>query len=340
MVKDLKRIYRLSTKFKRSVITMMMYKNRKMVMPASEEAIPKYFGILGIKKYPKGIKLSWWTDETNRNLDQYFGETVKTPELIGDEIDRDKLFEIFSVNQENETAVFMAHHQCYGKDNDSLIKKFATIIALDYKVSDIYELYYQIGISETLLNKFMHLVRDYEEERLEKIAKKSEAKASKEEKSKVDNTKDKKAAKYTEPEGEERPQYEFKNKEIVTLPEEKLKGFVTSVRRIDSVLDSLKKSEDLSGLLKDMKFVLDERKYYGPSNFAIESSDGEVIVWIHRNLNSDDSTAMTYDMYVSKENDTALKRYENDEKNYHRETQKRKKANEKKKEKVEEPKAA
>lgn len=314
---------------------MMMYKNRKMVAPKSEEVIPKYFGILGIKKYPKGIKLSWWTDETNRNLDQYFGETVKTPELIGEEIDRDKLFEIFSVNQENETAVFMAHHQCYGKDNDTLIKKFATIFALDYKVNNIYDLYYQIGISETLLTKFMHQVRDYEEELLEKkAAKKSEVKG-KEEKSKVDNTKDKKGAKYTEPEGEERPQYEFKNKDIVTLPEEKLKGFVTSVRRIDAVLDSLKKSEDLKDLLKDMKFVLDERKYYGPSNFTIESSDGATIVWIHRNLNSDDSTAMTYDMYVSKEGDPALKRYENDEKGFHRETQKRKKANEKKEEKVE-----
>ena len=312
---------------------MMMYKNRKMVAPVSEEAIPKYFGILGIKKYPKGIKLSWWADETNRNLDQYFGETVKTPELIGEEIDRDKLFKIFSVNEKNETAVFMAHHQCYGKDNDALIKKFATIFALDYKVSNIYELYYQIGISETLLTKFMHQVRDYEEEILEKkAAKKSERS---EEKSKVDNTKDKKGAKYTEPEGEERPQYEFKNKDIVTLPEEKLKGFVTSVRRIDAVLDSLKKSEDLKDLLKDMKFVLDERKYYGPSNFTIESSDGATIVWIHRNLNSDDSTAMTYDMYVSKENDPALKRYENDEKGFHRETQRRKKANEKKEEKVE-----
>ena len=324
---------------------MMMYKNRKMVAPMSEEAIPKYFGILGIKKYPKGIKLSWWTDETNRNLDQYFGETIKTPELIGEEIDRDKLFKIFSVNQENETAVFMAHHQCYGKDNDALIKKFATIIALDYKVNNIYELYYQIGISETLLNKFMHQVRDYEEGLLEKkTTKKSEvekkSKGSDEEKSKVDNTKDKKGAKYTEPEGEERPQYEFKHKDIVTLPEEKLKGFVTSVRRIDAVLDSLKKSEDLKDLLKDMKFVLDELKYYGPSNFTIESSDGETIVWIHRNLNSDDSTAMTYDMYVSKEDDPALKRYENDEKGYHRETQKRKKANEKKEEKVEEQKAA
>lgn len=312
---------------------MMMYKNRKMVAPVSEEAIPKYFGILGIKKYPKGIKLSWWADETNRNLDQYFGETVKTPELIGEEIDRDKLFKIFSVNEKNETAVFMAHHQCYGKDNDALIKKFATIFALDYKISNIYELYYQIGISETLLTKFMHQVRDYEEEILEKkAAKKSERS---EEKSKVDNTKDKKGAKYTEPEGEERPQYEFKNKDIVTLPEEKLKGFVTSVRRIDAVLDSLKKSEDLKDLLKDMKFVLDERKYYGPSNFTIESSDGATIVWIHRNLNSDDSTAMTYDMYVSKENDPALKRYENDEKGFHRETQRRKKANEKKEEKVE-----
>lgn len=312
---------------------MMMYKNRKMVAPVSEEAIPKYFGILGIKKYPKGIKLSWWADETNRNLDQYFGETVKTPELIGEEIDRDKLFKIFSVNEKNETAVFMAHHQCYGKDNDALIKKFATIFALDYKVSNIYELYYQIGISETLLTKFMHQVRDYEEEILEKkAAKKSERS---EEKSKVDNTKDKRGAKYTEPEGEERPQYEFKNKDIVTLPEEKLKGFVTSVRRIDAVLDSLKKSEDLKDLLKDMKFVLDERKYYGPSNFTIESSDGATIVWIHRNLNSDDSTAMTYDMYVSKEGDPALKRYENDEKGFHRETQKRKKANEKKEEKIE-----
>ena len=312
---------------------MMMYKNRKMVAPVSEEAIPKYFGILGIKKYPKGIKLSWWADETNRNLDQYFGETVKTPELIGEEIDRDKLFKIFSVNEKNETAVFMAHHQCYGKDNDALIKKFATIFALDYKVSNIYELYYQIGISETLLTKFMHQVRDYEEEILEKkAAKKSERS---EEKSKVDNTKDKRGAKYTEPEGEERPQYEFKNKDIVTLPEEKLKGFVTSVRRIDAVLDSLKKSEDLKDLLKDMKFVLDERKYYGPSNFTIESSDGATIVWIHRNLNSADSTAMTYDMYDSKDGDPALKRYENDEKGFHRETQKRKKANEKKEEKIE-----
>ena len=310
---------------------MMMYKNRKMVAPKSEEVIPEYFGILGIKKYPKGIKLSWWTDETNRNLDQYFGETVKTPELIGEEIDRDKLFEIFSVNQENETAVFMAHHQCYGKDNDALIKKFASVFALDYKVNNIYELYYQIGISETLLTKFMHQVRDYEEELLEKKAEvEKKIKGSNEEKSKVDNTKDKKGAKYTEPEGEERPQYEFKHKDIVTLPEEKLKGFVTSVRRIDAVLDSLKKSEDLKDLLKDMKFVLDERKYYGPSNFTIESSDGATIVWIHRNLNSDDSTAMTYDMYVSKENDPALKRYENDEKGFHRETQRRKKANEKK----------
>ena len=305
---------------------MMKYNGRKMMAPKSEKAIPKYFGILGIKKYPEGCKLSWWEDDTVRDLDHYFGKTVQTPELVGKDIDRDKLLEIFTINEKNETAVFMAHHQCNGKENDALVKKFATILALDYQIESIYNLIYQVGVSADLVDEFMGLAREYDDK------KNNVKKSKKDEKSKkVDNTKGEKKAGYTEPgeKSEDRPQYDFQHKDAVDLPETNLKGFVTTVRRIDAVLNSLMESEETKHLFnEDTKFVLNEEKYYGPSNFAIESVDGEMIIWIHRNLNSDDPTAMTYSIYISKENDPAAKRYENEEKGYHRESQKRKKAEE------------
>lgn len=299
---------------------MFMMNGRKMAAPLSEDKIERYFQLLGLKEMPVDITLDMWDDNVERDIKNLTGDTKKVSEVAGKEISKNEILEVFAVPQ-NHTADMLSMTSFYEKENSRRVQKYAEIMACGLEISDWNTIFPALGVKLDMLEYIIKKNNGEDVEHPDDVDRKErEAWLLRMRGDVIEtHTPEKKEPEPTH------PLYEnFLYKDIMKCPKRVPKGFKTVLKRLALVLAALSKEEKTAKIASTHnRWELNSTFYRGADNFMVEDEKRCHFLWIHRNLDSDDTEAMTFDLFDTHQNARAVEYFKKAFEEYEAEMEKR-----------------
>lgn len=276
---------------------MFMMHGRKLAPPLSEDKIERYFQLLGLKEMPVDITLDMWADNVERDVKNLTGDTKKVSEVAGKEISNNEILEVFAVPQ-NRTANMLSMAHFYEKENSRRVQKYAEIMACGLEISDWNTIFPALGVKLDMLEYIIKKNNGEDVEHPDDVDRKErEAWLLRMRGDVIEtHTPEKKEPEPTHPLYEK-----FPYKDIMKCPKRVPKGFKALLERLALVLEALSEEEKTAKIASSHnRWELNATFYRGADNFMVEDEKRCHFLWIHRNLDSDDPEAMTFDLFDTK----------------------------------------